>query len=106
MTIFLTNLMMLLNEQFPESAPQIARCVQSGDVLAIDNVTSDAPLCALAFKTIHHPQRGAITFLRLYSGTIGAKTVRFIFRSWNMTEYFTKFNAINDDQGTPQHNAK
>lgn len=27
-------------------------------------------LCALAFKMVHHKQRGALTFLRLYTGTL------------------------------------
>ena len=58
-----------------EAAPQVARDVATDEMVSIDDVGSDAPLCALAFKTIHHPQRGAITFLRLYAGTIGPKTV-------------------------------
>jgi small GTP-binding protein len=57
-----------------ETAPQVARDVATGEMVSIDDVGADAPLCALAFKTIHHPQRGAITFLRLYAGTIGPKT--------------------------------
>ena len=26
--------------------------------------------CAMAFKIVHHPQKGVLTFLRIYSGTL------------------------------------
>lgn len=41
----------------------------------LPNVVADpnGPLCALAFKVTHDPQRGPVVFIRVYSGTIKAK---------------------------------
>ncbi len=34
---------------------------------------AQGPLCALAFKVVHDPQRGAVVFLRIFSGTLKPK---------------------------------
>ncbi|KAI9202466.1 P-loop containing nucleoside triphosphate hydrolase protein [Polychytrium aggregatum] len=36
---------------------------------------SDPSLCALAFKIIHDPKRGTMVFVRVYSGTLAARSV-------------------------------
>ena len=31
---------------------------------------SPTDICAMAFKIVHHPQKGILTFIRVYSGTL------------------------------------
>ena len=31
---------------------------------------SPTDFCAMAFKIVHHPQKGTLTFIRVYSGTL------------------------------------
>merc|ERR1719270_1253802 len=34
------------------------------------NLKHDKDVCALAFKIVHHPTKGVLTYIRIYSGTL------------------------------------
>ncbi|KAI8618629.1 P-loop containing nucleoside triphosphate hydrolase protein [Chytriomyces sp. MP71] len=59
----------------------------NGDVVAVDS--ADKKFSALAFKIIHDEKRGAMVFIRVYSGHLEPRTVLYN-SSQNITERATK----------------
>lgn len=66
------------------------------------------PLCALAFKVTHDPQRGPVVFLRVYSGTLKAKDtlVNVSATERRLSEQTAAAAAGLHAAGTPGHKGK
>lgn len=61
-------------------------------------------LCALAFKVVHDPLRGALVYLRVYSGTVEVKQV--LYNSTRGTkERLNQLMVVNADDFTPVNSA-
>jgi elongation factor G len=80
------------------SEAQQTFAMQHKSAKAIQQVSHDSnELCALAFKVLHDPNRGAMVYARLYGGTINAKQT--IFNSTTgMEERVQQILSIQADQ--------
>ncbi|TPX67032.1 hypothetical protein CcCBS67573_g07630 [Chytriomyces confervae] len=59
----------------PSDRPAASGTLPSGEVATVDH--NDKKFCALAFKIIHDEKRGAMVFVRVYSGKLEPRTVLF-----------------------------
>lgn len=60
----------------PSDRPSVEAVDEQGKTVMLNpNSSDDTTFCALAFKVVHHHQRGLLVYFRVYSGRITPGTV-------------------------------